>query len=109
MPTSLRSTFTNLESMIPGSCEYCGREVDPQNAFCSITCEAMNRRLESAQGLLVIRELKRWRKNPNHNARNEALSKVVPTVDRMLASDRKRRERMAEERRQAEIEKQKET
>lgn len=102
MATSLRQNFQKLDPMTPGSCEYCGKETDPVNAFCSLTCEAMNRRLESAQGLLVIRELKRWRKSPNHAARNDALSKVVPTVDRMLASDRKRRERMAAERRAAE-------
>lgn len=101
MPTSLCVHFQKLEPLTPGTCEWCGRDVDPPNAFCSISCEAQNRRLESAQGLLIIRALKRWRMAPNHAARNEALSFTTPLLDKMLRNDRLRREKAGIDRRAA--------
>lgn len=101
-PIPMRSNMlTDKEPLTPGCCEWCGKECEPADVACSLSCEAMLHRLEATQGRLVIRALKRWRMKPNHAARNEAISHIVPLTDRFLRTDRKRRENLAAERRAA--------
>ncbi len=101
MPTSLRSTFLHLDPLTPGTCEWCGKDCDPVDAFCCVSCEAQNRRLESAQGLLVIRALKQWRRHRGRKGTpgEGQITEVAALVDRFTKADRRRREKMAEQRR----------
>jgi hypothetical protein len=100
-PIPMRSTLLDKEPLTPGCCEWCGAECESGDFACSLSCEAMLHRLEATQGRMVIRALKRWRMKPNHAARNEAISHIVPMTDRFLRNDRKRRETLAAERRAA--------
>lgn len=106
-PIPMRNmTMLEKEPLTPGCCEWCGKDTEPGQWACSLTCESLLHRLEATQGRLVIRALKRWRMSPNHAARNEAIANIVPRVDKFLKTDRKRREAFQHERRaKAEAEK----
>ena len=99
-PIPMRNmTMLEKEPLTPGCCEWCGKDTEPGQWACSLTCESLLHRLEATQGRLVIRALKRWRMSPNHAARNEAIAHIVPRVDKFLKTDRKRREAFQHERR----------
>lgn len=95
----MRNTLLETKPITPGTCEWCGKDCDPTDNACSLSCEAQLRRLETSQGQMVLRELKFWRKSPNHAARNEAIAKIVPMVDTFLRNDRLRREELGAARR----------
>jgi len=98
------SNMLDAKPMLNGTCEYCGADCDPMQATCSLTCEAQLRRLEAAQGRLVIRHMKRWRLSRTHESRNAMMALVTPTVDRFLRNDQARREKANAERRASEPE-----
>lgn len=100
----MKTSMLDVTPLTPGTCEWCGKNCELENTACSLSCEAQLRRLEAAQGLMVIRALKGWRRSPNHAARNEAIAKIVPMVDGFLRTDRERRERAGAARRQKEAE-----
>ena len=96
----MRTTMLKTVPLTPGTCEWCGKDCELEDMACSLSCEALIRREEAAQGMLVIRSLKAWRRKPNHAARNAAIAEIVPVIDRFLSNDRKRREEAAAKRRQ---------
>lgn len=98
----MKTNVMERDPLTPGSCEWCGKPCELEDAACSLSCEAMLHRLEATQGRLILRALKRWRKSPNHAARNAAISEIVPRIDRFLTTDRLRREELAAQRRRAE-------
>lgn len=91
----------NSKPLLNGTCEWCGVDIDPLNSTCSLRCEAQLRRLEAAQGRIIIRAVKRWRLGPNHAARNEMLAELTDKTTRFLRQDRLRREDAQQARRQA--------
>lgn len=96
---------TNLMDHIPltpGTCEWCGKDCEMEDIACSLSCEAQLNRLDAAQGKIILRVLKRWRKHRGRKGTpgEGAMSEVAQITDRFLRIDRQRRERYAIERRQ---------
>jgi len=97
----MQTLIFNERPLLTGTCEWCGLDCDPLNSCCCNTCEAQLRRLEAAQGRMVMRSIKRWRLKPNHAARSEMLAELIAKTDRFLRQDQKRRENFHAERRAA--------
>jgi len=101
---TIKNTLMTQTPLTPGTCEWCGKTCEDADVACSLSCEAQLVRLEAAQGKIVLRVLKRWRKHrgrkgtPGEGAMTEAAS----IVDRFLRNDRQRREYFSAERRQKE-------
>jgi hypothetical protein len=92
----------DTKPITPGTCEWCGKDCELEDAACSLSCEAQLLRLEATQGRIVLRTLKLWRK---HRGRKDtpgqgAMTEVAAVVDRFLKADRLRREEMGQKRRQ---------
>lgn len=88
--------------LTPGTCEWCGKPCEEEDVACSLSCEAQLNRLDAAQGKVVLRVLKRWRKHRGRKGTpgEGAMTEVATVVDRFLRNDRQRREYLAAERRQ---------
>jgi len=92
----------DTKPITPGTCEWCGKDCELEDAACSLSCEAQLLRLEAVQGRIVLRTLKLWRK---HRGRKDtpgqgAMTEIAALVDRFLRTDRLRREEMGQQRRQ---------
>jgi len=98
----MRTNLMDSTPLTPGTCEWCGKDCEVEDAACSLSCEAQLVRLESAQGKIVLRVLKRWRKHRGRKGTpgEGAMTEVAKLTDRFLRNDRMRREYMAAERRQ---------
>jgi hypothetical protein len=100
----MKTNMLNMIPLTPGTCEWCGKPSEMEDVACSLSCEAQLVRLESVQGKIVLRDLKRWRK---HRGRKDTpgegmISAVAAKIDMFLRNDRLRREDFAAERRKAE-------
>lgn len=98
----MKTTMLDTKPITPGTCEWCGKDCELEDSACSLSCEAQLRRLEGAQGRIVLRSLKLWRK---HRGRKDtpgqgAMTEVAALVDRFLKDDRLRREEAGVKRRQ---------
>ena len=100
----MKTTMLNTEPLTPGSCEWCGKDCDPLGTSCSLSCEAQLHRLEAAQGRLVIRTLKKWRKHRGRKGTpgEGTMPEIAAMIDRFNRNDRIRREEAAAKRRAAE-------
>ena len=97
----MRTSMLDTKPITPGTCEWCGKDCELEDAACSLSCEAQLLRLEATQGRIVLRTLKLWRK---HRGRKDtpgqgAMTEVAAVVDRFLKADRLRREEMGQKRR----------
>lgn len=97
----MQTNMLNKDPMTPGTCEWCGKDCEVEDACCSLSCEAQLARLEAVQGTKVIRILKRWRKNRGRKGTpgEGAMTEATVLVDRFLKNDRRRREEAALKRR----------
>ena len=98
----MKTSMLDTKPITPGTCEWCGKDCELEDAACSLTCEAQLLRLEATQGRIVLRTLKLWRK---HRGRKDtpgqgAMTEVAALVDSFLKTDRLRREEAAQKRRQ---------
>lgn len=100
----MKTNMLGIEPLTPGTCEWCGKPTELEDVACSLTCEALLRRQEAHQGLIVLRHLKRWRKHRGRKGTpgEGAMTEVAAMVDGFLRTDRKRREDAALKRRMAE-------
>lgn len=100
----MRTTMLQIDPLTPGTCEWCGKPTELENVACSLSCEALLRRQEAQQGLIVLRHLKRWRKHRGRKGTpgEGAMTEVATMVDGFLRADRQRREQAATKRRAAE-------
>lgn len=95
----MKTTLLDKDPLIPGTCEWCGKDCELEDTCCSLSCEAQLHRIEAVQGRMLIRAIKRWRIKPNHAGRTDMLRELQSKVDRMLRTDRRRRETFGAERR----------
>lgn len=97
----MKTNMLNKDPLTPGTCEWCGKDCEVEDACCSLSCEAQLARLEAVQGTKVIRILKRWRKNRGRKGTpgEGAMTEATALVDRFLKNDRRRREEAALKRR----------
>ena len=106
----MKTNLIEKEPLTPGTCEWCGKPCEPEDAACSLSCEAQLARLEATQGKAVLRILKKWRKHRGRKGTpgEGAMSEAAALVDRFLKADRLRREEAGRKRRLAEAEETKE-
>lgn len=97
----MKTNMLNKDPLTPGTCEWCGKDCEVEDACCSLSCEAQLARLEAVQGTKIIRILKRWRKNRGRKGTpgEGAMTEATALVDRFLKNDRRRREEAANQRR----------
>lgn len=97
----MRNNLIEQEPLTPGTCEWCGKPCELLDTACSLSCEAQLVRLEAAQGKMVLRVLKRWRKHRGRKGSpgEGAMTEATQMVDRFLKTDRMRREAAAAKRR----------
>ena len=100
----MKTNLMDKTPLTPGVCEWCGQLCEEDDVACSLTCEAQLNRLEAAQGKIVLRVLKRWRKHRGRKGTpgEGAMTEAAGLVDRFLKNDRVRREYMGAERRMEE-------
>ena len=99
----MKTNMLDKTPLTPGCCEWCGNTCELDDVACCLSCEAQLNRLEAAQGRIVLRVLKRWRKHRGRAGTpgEGALSEVASITDRFLKSDRIRREKLQAEKRSA--------
>lgn len=102
----MKTSMLKTTPMTPGTCEWCGKNCELEDAACSLSCEAQLLRLEATQGRMILRTLKLWRK---HRGRKDtpgqgAMTEVTAMVDSFLRNDRLRREEAGAKRRQKDAE-----
>lgn len=102
----MRTSMLDTEPLAPGTCEWCGKDCELEDAACSLSCEAQLVRLEAAQGRLVIRTMKKWRKHRGRKGTpgEGAISEVATLVDGFNKQDRLRREKLSARRRRVQAE-----
>lgn len=102
----MKTSMLDTEPLTPGTCEWCGKTCELEDATCSLTCEAQLVRLEAAQGRLVIRTMKKWRKHRGRKGTpgEGAITEVASLVDGFNKNDRIRREKLGLRRRKVEAE-----
>lgn len=102
----MRTNILDKEPLTPGTCEWCGKDCEMEDACCSLTCEAQLARLEAAQGRIILRHLKKWRKHRGRKGTpgEGAMTEIAAMTDKFLKNDRLRRESEGAKRRQAEAE-----
>ena len=102
----MKTSMLDTEPLAPGTCEWCGKVCELEDATCSLSCEAQLVRLEAAQGRIVVRTLKKWRKHRGRKGTpgEGAITEVAALVDGFNKNDRIRRERLAARRRKVEAE-----
>lgn len=98
----MKTNLMDKTPLTPGTCEWCGQLCEEDDVACSLSCEAQLNRLEAAQGKIVLRVLKRWRKHRGRKGTpgEGAMTEAATIVDRFLRNDRERREYYGAERRQ---------
>lgn len=99
----MKTTMLDKTPLTPGCCEWCGNVCELEDVACCLSCEAQLNRLEAAQGRILLRVLKRWRK---HYGRKDtpgqgAMTEATQITDRFLKLDRLRREKLQSEKRAA--------
>lgn len=96
-------TILRAQPLTPGICEWCGDPTSRPDAIaCTLTHEAMIRRLEGERGRTVLRALMRWRKTRGRRGESDPEGSIVSLsrlVDSFLQEDRLRRERAQQARR----------
>lgn len=99
----MKTTILDKTPLTPGCCEWCGNICELEDVACCLSCEAQINRLEAAQGRIVLRVLKRWRKHRGGKGTpgEGAMSEVAAITDRFLKLDRMRREKLQSEKRAA--------
>ena len=99
----MKTNALDKDPITPGTCEWCGKICEMEDVACCLSCEAQLHRLEAAQGRLIVRTLKRWRKYRGSKGTpgEGAMTEVAKLVDGFLRTDRLRRERFQAARREA--------
>lgn len=97
----MKTNLMDNTPLTPGTCEWCGKDCEIEDVACTLSCEAQLVRLEAAQGKVVLRVLKRWRKNRGRKGTpgEGAMTEVAQLTDRFLRNDRMRCEHLADQRR----------
>lgn len=92
----MKTNMLDKTPLTPGNCEWCGNICEMEDVACCLSCEAQLNRLEAAQGRIVLRHLKRWRKFRGRSGTpgEGAMSDVTHLTDRFLKLDRIRREKL---------------
>lgn len=92
----MKTTILDKTPLTPGCCEWCGNLCELEDVACCLSCEAQLNRLEAAQGRIVLRVLKRWRKHRGMRGTpgEGAMTEVAAITDRFLKLDRIRREKL---------------
>lgn len=98
----MKTNMLNKVPMMPGTCEWCGKDCEVRDVACSLSCEALLARLEAVQGQRVLRMLKLWRKHrgAKDTPGQGTLTEVASAIDGFLRTDRLRREEAGHKRRQ---------
>lgn len=92
----MKTNMLDKSPLAPGCCEWCGNLCELDDVACCLSCEAQLNSLEAAQGRIVLRALKRWRKHRGRAGTpgEGAMSEVAALTDRFLKTDRIRREKL---------------
>ena len=98
----MTKTLLPTKPLLNATCEWCGAPCLPDDAACSIKCEAQIVRIERQTATEVLRELKRWRLHRGRKGTpgEGSMSRIAATVDRLLKEDRARRKMLTAARQQ---------